>query len=100
MKTVPAFCSECGSAFSWTKAGIQAVRDLADELEQLTSEERDQLKESINDLIRDTPQTTVAATRFRRLVSKAGTTALEGFRTILVSIATEAAKKVLFPGSH
>jgi hypothetical protein len=55
------------------------------------------LRAALPDLVRDSPQTTVAASRCRRLIAKAGPLAVDGFKTILVNVVTEAAGKILFP---
>jgi len=60
---VPAYCHACGRPYPWTQARLTAARELADEIDGLTSDERESLKKSIDDLVTDTPQTTVAATR-------------------------------------
>lgn len=94
---VPAHCHACGRAYPWLECRIAAAKELADELSKLSQQERETLKNSIADLVVDTPRTTVAATRFKRLVSKGGQVAADGFRSILTSVLTEAAKKILFP---
>ena len=95
--TAPSFCYGCGNAYPWTEAKIQAAEELADEMDKLTPEEREQLKRSIHDIIRDTPQTPVAATRFKRLVGKAGQKMGEALWGIVVDIASETAKKMIIP---
>ncbi|MBA7691028.1 hypothetical protein ES703_99566 [subsurface metagenome] len=55
------------------------------------------LKKSLDDIVRDTPQTTVAVSRFKRLVAKAGPVAAEGFKKILWDIASEFAKRQIWP---
>ncbi len=95
---VPRFCHACGHAYPWTEARLQAAEDLADELDKLNDEEKTYLKDSVNDIVRDTPQTPVAATRFKRLVAKAGSEAASMFRDLLVDIASETAKKIIWPG--
>lgn len=94
---VPAHCHSCGKPFPWTDARIKAARQLADELSQLTIDEREQLKKGIDDIVADTPQTVLAATRFKRLAEKAGKGALDTFRVVLTTVLSEAAKKILFP---
>lgn len=59
--------------------------------------ERELLKQSLDDLVRDTAKTQVAALRFKKLVGKAGNVVAGGLRDILVDIASETAKKILFP---
>ena len=48
-------------------------------------------------MVRETPQATVAATRFKSLVAKAGKPAADAFRDILVDILSEAIKKSIWP---
>jgi hypothetical protein len=93
----PPFCIQCGHPFPWTKGRLDAARELAMELDGLLPEEREQLASSLDDLVRDTPRTPVAATRFKKLVSKAGAGAAGAFKDILVSVAVEAAKKTIWP---
>ncbi len=76
---------------------LKAARELSDELENLSLEERERLKKSLDDIVRDTPQTTVAATRFKKLVAKAGPVVADSFRKILVDVLSETAKKVIWP---
>jgi hypothetical protein len=68
--TVPSYCFNRGEQFAWSRRKL--------------------------DLMRDTPQTKVAETRFKRLIKKAGNHAYEGMRDILVDVLSEAAKKTLF----
>ena len=93
---VPSYCQNCGNAFPWTEARIQAAKELADELEHLSEQEKDSLKDAVDDIVRDTPQSTVAATRFKRLIIKAGQEASDAFRQILVDITSEAIKKSIW----
>jgi len=95
--TLPSFCPDCGKPYPWTEAKLKAAQELSDELDNLSSEERNLLKKSLDDIVRDTPQTTVAATRFKKLVAKAGKVAADGFRDILVDVLSEAAKKIIWP---
>ncbi len=78
-------------------ARLDAARNLAMEVDGLTPEEKDTLSKSLDDLVRDTPGTTVAATRFKRLATKAGGGAASAFKGILVSVVSETAKKILWP---
>jgi len=95
--TPPSFCPECGKPYPWTEAKLKAAQELSDELDNLSLEERSLLKKSLDDIVRDTPETTVAATRFKRLVAKAGQVAADGLKDILVDIASETAKKLIWP---
>ena len=91
------FCFNCGHPFPWTGAKIQAAHDLAKEFDNLSDEDRGILEKSIDDLIKDSPATTVAATRVKKIMLKAGAGTASMFREILVDVVSEAAKKMLFP---
>jgi len=93
----PVFCHECGKSYPWTEAKLKAAQELADELDNLTAEERSLLKKSLDDIVRETHQTIVAVTRFKKLVAKAGPVAAEGFKKILWDIAIEFAKRQIWP---
>jgi hypothetical protein len=96
----PAFCHACGKPHPWTEAGLKAAQELAAELAGLNPEERETLAKSLPDIIRDTPRTSLAATRFRTLVAKAGPVAAEGFKKIITEMATEIAKGIILGGSR
>lgn len=94
---MPSFCHDCGEPYPWMDSKLKAARELADEFENLTIEERDLLKKSLDGIVRDTPQTTVDAVRFKKLAAKAGSVAAGALKEILVDIASETAKKVIWP---
>jgi len=93
----PAFCNECGLPFPWTKSKLEAARELSDLIENLSKKDVQSLKDSLEDLVKDTPRTTVAATKFTKIISKAGKSAADGFRTILIDVLSETAKKMIWP---
>jgi len=93
----PAFCHNCGKAFPWTEARVKAAQELAREVDGISEDEKALLEKSIGDLIKDGPNTTLAATRFKKIMSKAGKTAAGAFKDILVDVASEAAKKMIWP---
>lgn len=94
--SAPSFCHNCGNPYPWTESRIQAARELSDDLDKLTDEEKDALKKSIDDIIRDTPKTQAAAIRFKKLVAKAGEEAAVAFKQILMLMASEAAIKTIW----
>ncbi len=93
----PKFCINCGEAFPWTKAKIAAANELANELDSIDDQDRNILKNSINELTRDTPSTQVAALKFKKVMAKAGNSAASMFRNILTDVLSETAKKILWP---
>lgn len=93
----PSFCPNCGKSYPWTERRIQAAKDLADELDELDVAERDKLKGSLDDLAKDSPQTEVAVTRFKKIMGKLGTQSASALKSIVVDVLSETAKKMLFP---
>jgi hypothetical protein len=89
------FCDNCGEPYPWTSAKLQAAIALAGELETLSPEERETLQKSLPDILRDTPQTTVAATRFKKLAAKARDKSTALIWDLIKDIASEAAKKII-----
>lgn len=92
---LPSFCPDCSKPYPWTEAKLKAAKELTDLLEDLSPEEREILKKSFDDIVRDTPQTIVAANQFKRLATKAGKIAAEQLRQLVVDIASETAKKII-----
>jgi hypothetical protein len=98
--TAPAFCFKCGKPFPWTASALDAARELADILEGLSHEDRDELKKSLDDLVREGPRTAVEETRFKRVMRKAGAEGAGAMRSILTDIVSETVRKTLFgPGA-
>lgn len=93
----PAFCPNCGKAYPWTKAKIQAAKELTQELEDISDNEKKILAQSIDEIIKDSPKTTLAATRFKKILSKTTKAIVNAFRELLVDIVSETAKKSLWP---
>jgi hypothetical protein len=93
----PGYCHNCGQAYPWTAASLDAAKQLTDELDELTPEDRITLKGALDDLVRETPRSQVAIVRFKKILPKAGKVAAEAFKKLLIDVVTEAAKKQLWP---
>ena len=89
----PRYCGECGKPFPWTETALEAAREYADDLDQLSSEEKAKLKATFDDLTIDTIRTPLAANRFKKFMTKVGPAAGGVLQKILEAVATEAAKK-------
>ena len=95
--TAPRHCGECGAAFPWLQARLEAAGELADEMEHLTKEDKARFRAALPHVVADTPKTPVAAARIRGLLQKAGAEATEGAKKILLDVLTEAARRLIFP---
>lgn len=92
----PKFCHNCGKPYPWTKSSLKAAKELAGEIENLNDEEKRILKQSLDELVKDSPNTQVAALRFKRLMSKTGKSSADALKDILVNILSESAKKLIW----
>jgi hypothetical protein len=86
----PSFCHECGEPYPWTERRSAALADAIDELDQLPEADREKLKQSIPDVIQDTPKTQTASARFTKAISAAGAWGGKMLTEILTKVATEA----------
>jgi hypothetical protein len=94
----PAYCVNCGAAFPWTAEKLAVAKEFADEIPELDTAEREQLKIAIDDLVSGGPKTELAASRFKRLVAKAGKTVGDALQRVVVDVVSETVKKTLLGG--
>lgn len=95
--SAPSYCPKCGKPYPWTEQRIRAAKNLADEFNELDDDDRKKLKESIDDLVKDSPAAEVAGTRFKKILGKLGTESATMMKNIVVDVLSETAKKILFP---
>lgn len=93
----PAYCHNCGKPFPWTKLKLEAARELINDVDELTDEERKNINNSFTNIISDNPMTTVSANKIRNVLKKIPEQATSCLRDILVDIASETAKKIIWP---
>lgn len=94
----PAFCHNCGKAFSWTERKIASAVELVEVGAELPEAELEQFRADLSELTRDSPRTQVAALRFKKVMKKVGTSVASGVRDIVVDVISEAAKKSIWGG--
>lgn len=97
--TVPAFCQYCGRSFPWTERKAHAALELFTEDAGPTPEQAKEFEESLQEVVRDTPRTPVAAGRIGRALKKVTAPVGNAIRDILVDIVSETAKKTIWPGN-
>jgi hypothetical protein len=91
----PGYCGGCGKSFPWTEIALSVAKEYADELDELSPEEKTALKETFDDLTTDTNRTPLAVSRFKKVMNKIGPGAAAVFNKIIETIATEATKRML-----
>jgi hypothetical protein len=100
MEEPPAFCHACGKPYPWTAEGIDSARALAEELEGLNEADRIAIASTIEDLVVESPRTSVAVLRFKKLIARATGPARELLLDLIAKIAVESAAASLGAGSR
>ena len=91
----PGYCHHCGQPYPWTQAKAASANDLIDELDELSKEDKERLRVSIDQLLKDAPSSEVAALRVKKTFLKLGKLSGEALRQLLVDILSETAKKMI-----
>jgi hypothetical protein len=89
----PKFCSACGKPFPWTESKLDATRKLIEIESKLDDEDKEILKNSLDDLITENPKTELAATKFKLIMAKVGKETGKVLQDIIVDVASETAKR-------
>jgi hypothetical protein len=91
----PSYCRRCGKPFPWTESSLAATAELVMEEERLSEEDKQLLTASLTDLVSETPRTTLAATRVKRIAGKVGGAFKAAMYKFAVDCASETAKKIV-----
>lgn len=91
-----AFCDNCGEAYPWTERARKAAHDIIHFSETLSFDEMIELDNSIQELIKDSPQSKLAELDFKKYAAKAGKEVANGLRDILIDIVSETLKKSIW----
>lgn len=91
----PAYCHGCGEPLPWTRARLQALKDLVAE-SKASADEGQKLAESLASLASDTPGTQVAVMRWKKFLAGTGKDLLSFARKLVEEVASEAVKRQLF----
>lgn len=92
----PSFCFKCSHTFSWTTRIKDAANELINFSENLSLTEKDDLKNSISDLLIESPETNLSTIKFKTYVAKAGTEIGKGLKDILIDLVSETVKKSIW----
>ena len=95
--TPPAYCHQCGKPFPWTESALSAAAELVEDMEELNSEDQEKFKTSIMDIAFESPRTSLAANRIAKYLRQVAPSTQDAFKTIMYGIATEAAKRLIWP---
>ncbi|MGH9595508.1 MAG: DUF2321 domain-containing protein [Edaphobacter sp.] len=91
----PSYCGGCGKPFPWTERALVAANDYTNEIDGLSNEDKIALKGTFIELTINTPQSAVAATRFKRIVKTIAPAGRDVLTKIIVDVASQAAKAAM-----
>jgi len=100
MDAAPHFCHECGDPYPWTAQALTAARELIEGVDGLSDDDRHAASSDLEDLIRDTPRTPVAAARFSAVLSKVGGATAAAMQDLLMDVVAESAKRTIWGGAR
>jgi len=93
----PHYCYNCGAPYPWTESRLNAVHALIKELSELDPDDKSVLSNSLDELVRETPSTPLAASRFKKIADKIGKESLGALKTVVIDIFSETVKKLIWP---
>ncbi len=93
----PAYCHACGKAYPWTERKVDALAEAIDEAEQLSPDEKAKLKQSIPDLVVETPKSNTAAAHLKSGIAKAGKTGGKLIYDVAIKVAADVVTKSINP---
>lgn len=92
----PSFCDNCGHPYPWTQNKKEAALAMINFADKLDSKEKEELGESIDDLMKETPRTVIAEMKFKKYVLKAGSEIAKGLKDVLIDVVSETVKKSIW----
>lgn len=95
---IPNYCRYCSSPYPWTELIINTTDELISLDEELNESDKTLIKDSIPDLLVDTPKTNLAVAKFKKGFASASGIVKDSLRELLVDVISETAKKTIFPG--
>lgn len=92
---LPKYCHECGKPYPWTEEKIKALEETIDLMDELSSQEKSELKTSISEITTDNPRTSLATLKIKKFGSKVGKEIWNTAKEIIVQIGTETVQRSL-----
>lgn len=94
---VPAHCHQCGEAYPWTAAQLDAAKEYVRMLEEFTDEEKEQVEQVLIDISQDGPRAEAGAKKLLLFLRKLKDDVAAGLRELAIQIAAETVKRMLTP---
>jgi hypothetical protein len=92
----PLFCYNCGSAFPWTVTLMEEAVECVDSTNSLTNDELERFRKDLCEIVKDSPKVQASSLRIKSTLQKIGTVGANCVKEIIVQIASETAKKIIW----
>lgn len=92
----PYYCYNCGKPYPWTQVILDSAVELLSLDDEISDETKQLIKDSLPDLMIETPQTPIAVAKYKKGMAKAGQIVADSMRQLLIDAISETAKKALF----
>lgn len=89
----PKFCDNCGESFPWTETRLKTTRELIDLIDSLNVDEKNDFKVTVEHLVRDSAETSLAKIKFKKYIQKADSEITNGIKELLSDIVNDAVKQ-------
>ena len=92
--TVPSYCEYCGHPFPWTESAIEAATLIIQEDENLSDQMKEDVIESLPDVLAENPKTNLAVIRIKKCLAVSGKFTADAVRQFVIDFGCELAKKL------
>ncbi len=92
----PSFCQECGKSFPWTERRLAAAKELADELDGLTDDDKLKLRGALDDLVKEGPKVEPAKLRFKQIMKKVSREGYDMMKSVVTDLVSESVRKAIY----
>ncbi len=92
------FCHACGEPYPWTVSVLKAAKELILLEESVETSIKEDVIDTLPDLLEDTPRTQLGLARLNLFLQQAGKGVASGLRNLLVDIASETVVKMIKQG--
>lgn len=94
---IPSFCYNCGEPFPWTTEKLKLANEIIFEEVSLTPDEKIDFESNLKIITTDNPRTEYASSKVKEYLKKFAVGTGKILRDVITDVASETAKKILFP---
>ena len=92
----PSYCPNCGNPFPWTEKILDSAVELLALDTNLDIATKELIKNSLPDLLVDTPATNLAVAKYQTYIGRTSKIVKDAMHNLLVDVVSETVKKSLF----